>query len=84
MTVERQGLRGIMLDSWSEEKLFAHMAVAEIIKQNMSRRAIHSKRDTPSSVVVPSIWKLSAGLLGSSVQVCNSSEVASGAPVGMV
>ena len=64
-----------MLDSWSEEKLSAQMAVAEIITRIITitqAGAKYNQRATPpSSVVVPSIWKHSARLLGLSAQVYN-------------
>ena len=47
LTVEWQGLRGIMLDSWSEENLSAQMAAAEIIAITLARSETQSKSDTP-------------------------------------
>ena len=48
LTAEWQGLRGIMLDSWSEEKsLSAQMAVAEIITTTLARCEIQPQGATP-------------------------------------
>ena len=72
LTLEWQGLRGIMLDSWSEEKLSAQMAVAEVITKPLARCEIRSKSDTPQArSLFPQFWKPSARLLGLSAQVCN-------------
>ena len=47
LTAEWQGLRGIMLDSWFEEKsLSAQMAVAEIITKTLARCEIQSQGAT--------------------------------------
>ena len=43
-----QGLRGIMLDNWSEEKMLsAQMAVAEIITTTLARCEIQPQGATP-------------------------------------
>ena len=47
LTVAWQGLWGIMLESWSEEKLSAQMAAAEITTTTLARCKIHSKTTPP-------------------------------------
>ena len=48
LTTEWQGLRGVTLSGWSEEKgLTAQMAVAGMVTKALSRCEIQAKGDTP-------------------------------------
>ena len=85
LTVEWQGLRGIMLDSWSEEKLSAQMAVAEIITKTRARCEIYPKSDTPNlgcCILIFDFFREIVGVVRLGVQYVQT--VSGGAPAGMV
>ena len=86
MTEEWQELRGVNMDSGSEEKsLTAQMAVAEIVTKMLGRCEIQSKGDTPKLVrcsVNLDIFRETVGVITPGLQYF--SEVAGDAPGGLV